>query len=406
MIWVMGWVLIAPIKAENWPQWRGPTHDGVSHDKSLPVEWSRTKNVAWRTEVPGIGHSSPIVWDNQVIVTSSTGPAEDRRWWILSYSTKDGSLLWKTQVSRGEAERAHRKHGSASSTPATDGKRIYAFLGNGGLVAVDMKGLVLWHTTPRQYVNPWGAATSPLVDDKHVYFNGDDDIDSFLAAYDKQTGKEVWKTARPGQIRSFSTPALVNVDDRKRELVVNGHKRVMAYDPQTGKEQWTVEGAMPYVTPTPIVVKGLVMASSGRAGPTFAIRPGGRGDVTTSHVAWKAPTGSPYISSPVAWENHVFMVNGTGIGQCLDAKTGKLLWRERLATVSEGYSNSPIAANGLFYVLDEEGTCQVLVAGDKFKRIASNRLEERCLTSPAASAGKLFIRTDDALYCIGAERSR
>lgn len=387
---------------ENWPAWRGPRGNGVSKETSLPTHWSSTENVAWKIEVPGTGHSSPIVYGDRVYVTTATGPDRNTKWWVLCYNRANGDLIWQTEASQGQGERQHRKHGRASSTPATDGKHVWAYFGNGGAVCLNKEGIVVWRRDLREYTNPWGSAASVLLFGDHIFLNCDDDADPFLIALDKLTGETYWKADRQGQARSYSTPVAVPVPDSDRvEIVVNGQERVKAYDAKTGTELWTVEGAMRWVTPTPVVGDGLVYTSSGRAGPTFAIRPGGKGDVTETHVEWKVPTGSPYISSPVLWERFLFMVNGTGIATCIDAKTGKIYWKKRFANVNEGYSNSPVAADGLFYVMDEEGGCKVVRAAEELEEIAYNELGERCLTSPAISDGQIFLRTDKHLYCIG-----
>lgn len=392
-------------RAEDWPCWRGPTRDGVSRDTHLPTEWTKRKNIAWRVEVPGIGHSSPIVWGERVYVTSATGPADKVHWWLFCFDRTNGEHLWKTEAATGRGEKFHNKHGRASSTPATDGEFIWTYFGAGGAACIDSAGKVVWHARIRDYSNPWGSAGSVLLDGERVYLNADDDEDPFLIALDKKTGATIWKTERPGQSRSFSTPAIVSVPGTdRREIVVNGYLRVKGYDAETGAELWTVEGMKQYVTPTPIVADGLVYCSSGRAGPTMAIRPGGSGDVTKTHVVWTVPTGSPYISSPVLWDNFLFMINGTGVGYGVDATKGKVLWQERLGAAKEGFSNSPIAADGLIYAFDEEGGCTILRAADKFEKVAYNTLSERCLTSPAASDGQLFVRTDRHLFCIGQRR--
>lgn len=392
-------------RSENWPGWRGPTADGVSREIDLPTAWSQADNVEWKVEVPGIGHSSPIVWDDRVYVTSATGSGGETKWWVFCFDRNDGKLVWRTEAAAGRGERAHGKHGRASSTPYTDGEHVWAYFGNGGVACLDRDGNVAWRRELRKYQNPWGSAASVVIFDDRVIINGDDDADPFLVALDKGTGETLWKTPREGQARSFSTPAVVPVPGTDRfEVVINGQHRVKGYDLKTGEELWTVEGATQWVTPTPVFSDGLVFASSGRSGPTFAIRPGGKGDVTTSHVAWKIPTGSPYISSPVLWDRFLFMVNGTGIATCLDAKTGKVFWRERFQSGKDGFSNSPIAANGIFYVMDEEGSCSLLRASETYERIATNSIGERCLTSPAASDGQIFLRSDRHLYCIGSRQ--
>lgn len=390
--------------AEDWPCWRGPRGNGTSLETGLPMKWGPTEGIAWKVEVPGIGHSSPIVAGDRVYLTTSTGPDDDQRWWIFAYD-RSGKFLWKTRAAKGLAERAHRKHGNASSTPATDGEYVYAYFGNGGAACVDRDGKLLWQQALRRYSNPWGSAASVVLFQDLVLVNGDDDDDSFLAALDKTTGKIVWKTPRPQQPRSFSTPAVVPVPGTDRfEIVLSGHRRVQGYDPADGKLLWTVEGNTQWVTPTPAFADDRVFVSSGRSGPTFAIRPGGSGDVTRSHVDWKVPTGSPYISSPAVWDNYLFFVNGTGIAYCFEKTTGKSLWKQRLAVAAEGFSNSPVAAEGRFYVFGEDGTCWILEAGPEYKLLAKNELDERCLTSPAISDGQIFIRTDGHLFCIGERR--
>lgn len=387
--------------AEQWPLWRGPSRQGHVKDSGYPDAWSDTENVLWKTEVPGGGNSSPIVWGDRVFLTTAYNRGQRRS--ILCYRRSDGQLLWETFAPDAEPERAHGKNGHASSTPATDGERVYAYFGNHGLLAVDFEGNQVWHRPLGPFAPFHGTATSPLLlgDRLFIHQAGRGEGNAFIAAYDTGTGEELWRTDHDAQ-RGWSTPVPVRVGERDL-VIVNAQRRTLAFDSGTGELVWSVRGNTSEPTPTPMVAHGLVFCSSGRQGPTFAIRPDGSGDVTETHVAWKLPKGSPFVPSGVALGDHLYMVNDMqSLAACLDARTGQVLWQEQLGQVRrEGFSASPVAVDGKVFFTNDNGETFVLKAGADFELLRVNTLNERVLASPALLGGRWYFRTAKHLYAIG-----
>jgi outer membrane protein assembly factor BamB len=310
-------------------------------------------------------------------------------------------MLWKTELSDAEPGSTHGKHGYASSTPATDGRVIVAFFHNLGLLGLDMDGKQLWQVPLGKFSGAWGTASSPIIYGDTAILCVDDDSQCFITAVKLADGSVKWRRTRD-QDRSFSTPLVVEVGG-KREVVVNGKGRVWAYDPETGEPLWVCDGMTEWVTPTVVTGHGLVYAVSGRNGPTLAIRPGGRGNVTQTHVAWRGSHGAPYIPSPVLVDGRLVMTNDGGLLTVYDANTGAKLFQHRMGG---DYTASPVAGHGKIYLLSESGDVNVLQSGPEFKLLATNALGETCLASPAVAEGRLFLRTEKALYCIGASEPR
>ena len=385
---------LSAANAANWPQWRGPGAQGLSEEKGLPLRWSMTENIAWRCALPGKGNSSPIVWGDRVFLTAET----KAELLVLCIGRTNGEILWQKAAPNGERTGTHGWNGYASSTPATDGERVYSFFGTSGLVAHDFEGKQLWHRPLGLLKCIWGTATSPYLDRGRLYLSIDHDRESFIAAVDAATGQVHWRKVRTTQ-RSFSSPVVIEANG-SRELVLNGHRRVMAYNPDTGEELWHCWGTTQWVTPTVVHGHGLVFAACGRDGPAIAVRPGGKGDVTRSHVAWRADRGAPYLPSPLLYGDHFYMVNDNGVLACFEARTGKLRFRQRVG--SRGYHTaSLLGGDGKVYVLAEDGTCTVLKASGQFEKLATNKVDGLCRASMAVSGGRLFLRSQDALYCIG-----
>jgi outer membrane protein assembly factor BamB len=383
-----------------WPRWRGPTGQGIATG-AYPDTWSDTENVLWKVELPGQGNSSPIVWKDQLFLTTAYGAGRRRS--ILCLDRQDGKRLWEAFAPAAEPERVQKKNGYASGTPCTDGERIYAYFCNQGLLCVDMAGKQVWHHSFGELDAYHGSACSPLLCRERVIVFQDhrSPSGSFVAALDKRTGKVLWRTARREQV-GWGSPVAVRVGDQD-EIIVSSQLRVCSYDAQTGQELWSCDGNLFEVTPTPVVGHGLVFCCSGRTGPTLAIRPGGKGDVTRSHVAWQAGSGSPFIPSPLLDGDYLYMVNDiVSVARCHEAKTGKELWRERLGRAAKhGFSASPVAADGKVFFTNEAGETYVLAAGPEFKLLHVNRLNEPTLASPALVDGRWYFRTDRHLLCIG-----
>jgi len=290
------------------------------------------------------------------------------------------------------------KNGYASATPVTDGERVIAFLGSCGLVCYDFEGSLQWHYDALHFNTSHGTGSSPLLyKDLVVFIHDQNQAESVFVALDKRTGKFQWKQSRP-RAMTWSTPAVVRVGDHD-ELIFAGGETVKGYDPATGKELWSLSGPTPEVIPTMVVGKDLLYSASGRNGPTLGLRPGGRGDVTKTHLAWRTVRGGPHVPSPIYVDGRLYTINDTGIVTCLNAETGKLVWQER---IHDRFSASPVEAGRLLYFPSESGITYVFRAGDKFELVAKNDLGAPILASPAVVDNQLFVRSLEGLFCIGA----
>jgi outer membrane protein assembly factor BamB len=350
-------------------------------------------------EVPGRGHSSPIVWGDHIFVTTAH---DGERRAVLCYRRSDGKLLWEAPAPAPQSvERLYRKNSHATGTPVTDGQRVYALFGNAGLLAVDFGGKQVWHYGFGNTSNYHGPGGSPLLYKDRIIFYQDQRADSFVAALDAKTGKVLWRTPRQETV-GWGTPVAIRAGNRD-EIIVSGQYAVRSYDPDTGRELWTARGSTMEVTPTPAVGHGLVFCPSGRAGPTLAIRPGGSGDVTDTHIAWQTPRGSPFIPSPLIYGEYLYLLNDmTSIATCLDAKSGKAVWQGRLGEARrEGFSASPIAVDGKVFFTNDDGETFVVAAGPEFKLLHVNRLNDQTLATPALVDGSWFFRTARHLLAIG-----
>ena len=347
----------------------------------------------------GLGNSSPIVWADQIFLTSSQEGG--RRLSVLSYRRSDGRLLWETQAPIGRPEHTHQKNTQASATPTTDGERVYASFGSRGLLAVDLRGTVVWHRDIDPIENYHGTAGSPLLYQNLLITYQDQQRGSFVAAFDKRTGEPVWRTDRQASV-GWGTPIAIRVGDHD-ELIVSSQRRVSAYDPATGVELWHCDGNLFEVIPTPVVGHGLVFCASGRAGPTLAIKPGGRGNVTDTHVAWSTTRGSPFVPSPLVYGDYLYTVNDmASVVTCFRATSGEVMWQQRLGRASrEGFSASPIGVDGKIFFTNDQGQTFVLKAGPEFELLHSNEIGSRTLASPALVDGRWYIRTRTELIAIG-----
>jgi outer membrane protein assembly factor BamB/rhodanese-related sulfurtransferase len=384
--------------AKYWPVWRGPSGQGLATG-TFPDSWSSTENVVWKKPVPGRGNSSPIIWADRIFLTTAYDGGS--RVAVIAFRRSDGAVLWEAFAPAGRTGRPHYKNGHASATPATDGKLIYAFFGSRGLAAFDFNGKLIWHQDLGDVDNYHGSAGSPLLYKNQLIVFQDFDSGSFIAAFDTRTGKQLWRTPRRANV-GWGTPVAVRVGTRD-EIIVSSQGSVMAYDPASGAELWVCDGNSFEVIPTPVVGHGLVFASSGRVGPTLAIRPGGRGNVTRTHLAWTSPKGSPFVPSPIIYGGQLYMVNDmASIVTSFDAASGKVLWQGRLGVAQrEGFSASPIAADGKIFFTNDQGETFVLRAGPQFELLRTNRIGETVLASPALVDGRWYIRTDRSLFAIG-----
>lgn len=385
--------------AGYWPGWRGPSAQGYVQGSGYPDTWSSSDNVVWKTPVPGAGNSSPIVWGDRLFL--STARDGGRALSLLSFDRNDGKLLWETTVPQKGVERGYDKNGHASATPVTDGRLVYASFGTHGLVAFDFDGKIAWHTKIPALDNYHGSAGSPILYQNTVILYQDHQGQSFVAAFHRQTGKMIWRTDRDTRT-GWGTPVVIRAG-RRDELIVSSQHRVNAYDPATGVEIWSVTGNTFEVIPTPVVGHDLVFASSGRAGPTIAIRPGGSGDVTDTHVVWQSPKGAPFVPSGIIVDEQLYTINDMqAIVTSFDAKTGKVLFQGRLGNApKEGFSASPVTVDGKVFFTNDDGETFVLKAGPEFELLHVNRLGARTLASPALVDGRWYFRTENELICIG-----
>jgi outer membrane protein assembly factor BamB len=421
------------VHADDWPHWRGPSASGVSSETGLPVEWSASSGIAWTAKVAGLGISSPIVWRDRVFVTSQIGSGVARpgprlvqgadaaaagevalggsaaaatgtvAFVLTAFDRASGKQVWEVQAKAlGDLPPVHEKHNLASSSPVTDGQRVYAWFGTGQLMAVDLTGKPIWTRTLAQdygpYVINWGHASSPTVYRDTLVLLCYHEKASYLLALDTRTGATRWKVDQPAGTTSYSTPLVVEAGGQA-EIVVNSSVGVAGHSLTTGEQLWQFKEENRFPVPMPLAHNGVIYASRGyRSSPFMAIRPGGRGDIASSHVLWRVPSGGPYISSLVHYQGLIYMMGDVGVLTVTDAKTGERVFQERLGGV---YSASPVAADGKVYLLSEDGETIVIAAGRAPRVLARNRLPARQLASPAIAGGRLFIRSDDQLFAIG-----
>jgi outer membrane protein assembly factor BamB len=387
--------------AKYWPRWRGPSGQGMVPAGNYTDKWSPT-TALWSVKVPGSGNSSPIVWGDRIFLTTGYGQGEKLS--MLGFSRADGKQLWETFIPQNGVEYNHAKNGFASATPATDGELVYASFGRHGLFAFDFNGKIVWQHKFGILDNYHGPAGSPVIYKDRVFIFQDANPapgqTAFVGAFDKKTGKPLWVTKRSETV-GWGTAVVINTGTRD-ELIISSQRRVAAYDPDNGNELWTVRGMTFEVIPTPVVGHGLVFASSGRAGPTIAIRPGGSGDVTATHVAWSSPRGSPFVPSGIVVGDLLYLINDMqSILTVYEAATGKLVYQDRLGVaIREGFSASPVHVNGKLYFTNDDGQTFVVEAGRTFKLLHVNELGERTLASPALVDGTWYWRTHSTLRAI------
>lgn len=393
--------------AADWPQFRGPGGQGVAQAKGLPATWSETENLRWKTELPGPGASSPIVLGERVVVTCFSGYALDRQnpgdmaalqLHLLCVNRADGKVLWDRTVAPTLPEsKTVRDHGYASPTPASDGTHIYAFFGKSGVVKFDLDGKELWRSSVGSGLHGWGCGTSPVLYQGLVIVNASVESGS-LVALDKTSGKEVWRVQ--GMRESWSTPHLVALPDGKQELVVSVKDRILAFDPQTGEARWNCEGIHDYVCPSVVSADGVIYAIGGRKSQAIAVKAGGQGDVTASHLLWRADVGAN-VSSPVVLDGHLYWVSDNKqTAYCLNTKDGSVVYAGK---AGRPYG-SMTAADGKLYVVFRQGGTMVLAAKPTFEVLARNQFDDRSMFdgSPAVADNQLYLRSDRFLYCIAA----
>jgi outer membrane protein assembly factor BamB len=425
------------LSADNWPSFRGPAASGVGEGRPAPTTWDvpAGKGVRWRVAVPGLAHSSPIVWGRQVCLATAVSSAtaadlkvglygniesandqSEHRWMVLCYDKSTGKLLWERVAHAGVPKvKRHTKSTHASSTLATDGRYIVAFFGSEGLYAFDMNGKPIWKKDfgvldSGFFMVPdaqWAFGSSPIIHGDRVIIQVDVQKGSFVAALDVATGNEIWRTPR-ADVPTWSTPA-VYTHDGITQVVVNGWKHIGGYDLRTGKEIWRMEGGGDIPVPTPITSHGLIFITNSHGGksPVFAVRPTAQGTITlkdaetsNAHIAWSAARDGAYMQTPLVFGDLLFVCKDNGVLSVFDVRTGQRHFQARLADGRTGFSASPVASNGLIYFTSEEGDVYVLKAGTTFEQLAVNPLGEVAMATPAISDGAMFFRTRNHLIAI------
>ncbi len=399
--------------AGDWPQFRGSTGQGLTTATNLPTEWSyspngASKNIAWKTAIPGQGWSSPVVLDDRVYLTTAIAqPGGQSSLHALALAAANGAILWNVEVFRVRPGPKHDKNSNASPTPVVEAGRLYAHFGHEGTACLDLDGNLLWRNTSLSYDPFHGNGGSPILAGDALIFSADGARNPFVAALHKNTGRVLWRAPREidsPRTFSFSTPLLIEVNNRL-QVISPASGAVCSYDPQNGREIWRVRYPDGYsVVPRPVYGRGLLFLSSGFDRPAIlAIRPDGQGDVTATHVAWTLRRGAPTTPSPLLLGDDLYVLSDSGIASCVDADTGHGFWQER---IGGNCSASPLAGDGKIYFQNEEGLGVVVRAGRKFEKLASNPLHERTLASYAVDGNALLIRGAQHLFRIEEDQSR
>ena len=433
-------VAFASKSEQNWPQFRGPGSQGIADGYPTRASWNadatagKVSGVLWRAEIPGLGHSSPIVWGDRIYVGTAvrlSGKAplrigyygdvkaaqdnDEQKWMILCFDKKSGKRLWERVIRTSKpATERHEKSTHANTTLITDGQRLVGFFGSEGLYCFDLNGKQLW-TKDLGVINNswhgigWGYSSSPALFRDRIVLLCDDPKNPFLGAFQLSDGKELWRVSRKGACEgSWGTP-FVHSDGARTQVVTNGWPYIVSYDLQTGKELWRLRGGGDIPIPTPFVADGLIVVSNAHGGkaPLFAIRPSAQGDISlkegsTSNesIVWSVPNGGSYISTPVVYRGYIYLANHNGVLRCFDFKTGGKMYEERMGTDSS-CSASLVAADGRIYCPTEQGVVHVIKAGPTLEVLAKNELGEPCLATPAISQGVLYFRTSGSLIAIG-----
>ena len=402
-------------QAADWSQFRGPSGNGVSKTTGLPTEWSSEKNIVWKAKLPGPGSSSPVLFGNQVFVTSYTGYGlteedngnpSDLRLHVISVNRDSGEIMWDESVSPlNEVQKITKRivdHGYASGTPACDETGVYAFFGTSGVVAYDLKGKLKWQANVGDGTAGFGSASSPILYKDLVIVNASIES-STVYALNKNNGEVAWKAEEI--VRAWTTPSIVDVPGGKQELVVNQKNQIFGFDPDTGKKLWTCEGIQDYVVPVVVQNEGILYCLGGRSNRSIAVRPGGKGDVTKTHKLWEVNVGAN-VTSPVYYDGHLYWASDRGIAFCLNAKDGEVVYKNRLPTGARLYA-SIVLADGKLYVTTRDSGVIVLKAGPEYVELARNEIksdEDLFNASPAVSEGSIYLRTNGYLYRIAEKK--
>lgn len=427
----------------DWPSFRGINASGIAEGYATPTQWDVEKNekVRWKTPLPGLSHASPILWGNRLFVTTAISGKEnpelkvglygdiapvkddtEHQWKVYCLDKKTGKILWEQTAHKGMPKvKRHTKATQANATCATDGKRVVAFFGSEGLYCYDMNGKFQWKKDlgvldAGYFMMPqaqWGTASSPIIYKNKVIVQCDVQKDSFIAAFDVKSGKELWRTPRK-EVPTWGTPTIYRKNG-KPTIVVNGWKHIGGYDVETGNEVWKLTGGGDIPVPTPVIAHDMIFITNahGRMAPIYAIKSDATGDIslakdqtTNTHVAWSMHREGGYMQTPLVYGDYLYVCRDNGVLSCYEAKTGKRLYQERLGTGRTGFSASPVAADGKLYYTSEMGDIFVVKAGPMFQLLATNPMEEVCMATPAISEGALYFRTQGHVVAIADKTAR
>lgn len=426
-----------PCIAQNWPSFRGLSANGVAEGYEVPVKWDveKSENILWNTFIPGLGHSSPILWGNRIFITTAVkdngetslkvglyGDVQSAKeenifnWYLYCIDRKNGEIIWERLCYAGKPKvKRHPKASHASSTPCTDGNYVVAFFGSEGLYCYDMDGNLIWKKDLgeldwgffRSQSAQWGGGSSPVIHDQMVILQCDVQRNSFIAAFDLKDGSQLWNTPRD-EVPTWGTPT-VYIGREHSQVIVNGFKHIGGYDITTGKEIWKMKGGGDIPIPTPIVANGLVYItnSHGRMSPIYAVRLSAKGDISlgknessNESIAWSYNKNGNYIPTPILYKDYLYCCSHKGKMSCIEAGTGKLLYSENLGYSTVAVSASPVAADGKIYCTAENGDIYIVEAGPEFRLIGINKMNEICMATPAISRGTMFFRTRQHLVAI------
>jgi outer membrane protein assembly factor BamB len=398
-------LVTAEVSAADWPAWRGPSGTGISQEKVLPFDWGTTQAVRWRTPLPEAGNSTPIVARGRIFLTQSEGTRRN----LLCFDRKDGKLLWKSGVGVEVQERTHKTNPYASASPVTDGERIIVWFGSGGLAAYDLNGKELWRTDLGIHDHRFGYGGSPVIHDELCFLNFGPGAREFLVAVDKKSGKEVWRHTSPVPgaddiFGTWSTPLVVETQVRV-ELISALRGELAALDPKTGKVFWSVNDWGIQAKASPVAADGVVVLSGDFEPKTseLAVRLGGAGDVSETHVLWRKTPSRGRVGTGVIQNGYFYGSRTAGIADCIELESGKVVWEERMPVKSGNNAiwTSPVLADGKVYFVNQGGDVFVVRASPQFELVATHALQETCNASPAFSDGEIFLRTHQALWCFG-----
>lgn len=434
-------IVVIPLAAPptaNWPSFRGPQASGISEGQNLPDHWSGVtgENIKWKVRIPGLAHSSPIIWGDLLYVTSAISSQADatfkhglygdgdastdrsvQKWMVYCIDKKTRKILWESLAYEGvPKEKRHIKNTYASSTPATDGKHVIAFFGSQGLYCFDAKGKLVWKKdlgilNLGAYNAPefeWGTASSPIIYKNKVIVQCDTSKEDFLLALDIESGATLWKADRE-ELPSWGTPNIYQ-GAKRVELVTNSSNFIRGYDPETGKELWRLGGSSQITAPTPIFFQDLIVVANGRRpeAPIFVIRAGASGDITlpqgstsSKDIAWSRQQRGPYMPTPLIYDSNLYVLANQGIFDCYELRSGKELYRQRIEHQGGGFSSSPVAADGRIYLSSEDGDIFVVKSGAEFQLLSTNPMGERLMATPALSEGRMYVRGEKNLFAIG-----